>query len=255
MTPLKAYIVDDEYLERTLLRRSIPWAEYGVEITGEAGSGRELLGILRKDRPDILLTDICMPCMDGLALARTVREQYRDVDIIILSGHRDFDYAKQAIRIGVTEYLLKPVDREELAAAGGKIRARRAGAALPAAPAPQEGPAGEQPGGIVGRATRCIADSLGDSDLSLRTVAEKLYVSASYLSRAFKQETGENLTDYVTRLRIVQSAEYLRHTSLKAYEIAEKTGFNDSHYFSLCFKKYMGKTVQEYRRECVSCGM
>ncbi|MCI2035814.1 MAG: response regulator, partial [Oscillospiraceae bacterium] len=119
---LKAYLVDDECLERTLLRYSIPWKDYGVEIAGEAGSGKELLAMLQKEQPDILFTDICMPYMDGLALSRAVRERYRNTDSIILSGHGEFDYAKEAICIGVTEYLLKPVDREEVATTLKKIQ-------------------------------------------------------------------------------------------------------------------------------------
>lgn len=255
---MKAYLVDDEYLERTLLRYSIPWKDYGVEIAGEAGSGRELLAMLQKEQPDILFTDICMPYMDGLALSRAVRERYRNTDIVLLSGHGEFDYAKEAICIGVTEYLLKPVDREEVAMALEKIRKRRSAKAEASSktPALRSGqPADRENGsaGIVERAARFIADSLSDGSLSLKTVAEHLFVNPSYLSRIFRQETGKTLTDYIMQLRIVQSTEYLRNTDLKAYEVAEKTGFNDCHYFSLCFKKCMGKTVQEYRRECFSC--
>lgn len=226
---LKAYIVDDEYLERTLLRASIPWREYGVEITGEAGSSKELLDMLQKSQPDIIFTDICMPCMDGLTLARKIREDYQDIEIVILSGHRDFDYAKKAIGIGVSEYLLKPIDHEELKALIKKIRNRRCVKKEP----PPAGTTTEQynqfhenlPAGIVKQAIGFIAKSLNDSNLSLRTVAENLYVNPSYLSRVFRKETGETLTNYITRLRIIQSTEYLKHTDLKAYEIAKKNRF------------------------------
>ena len=254
---LKAYLVDDEYLERTLLRYSIPWKDYGVEIAGEAGSGRELLAMLQKNQPDILFTDICMPDMDGLALSRAVRERYRNTDIVILSGHGDFKYAKEAICIGVTEYLLKPVNREEVATTLKKIRKCRsakaeASAVTSALRSEQTVNQGNSSAGVVERAARFIADSLSDSSLSLKTVAEHLFISSSYLSRIFRQETGETLTDYIMQLRIIQSTEYFRNTDLKAYEVAEKIGFNDCHYFSLCFKKCMGKTVQEYRKECSS---
>lgn len=255
---MKAYLVDDEYLERTLLRYSIPWKDYGVEIAGEAGSGRELLAMLQKEQPDILFTDICMPCMDGLTLSHAIRERYRDIDIVLLSGHREFDYAKKAIYIGVTDYLLKPVNREEVAMTLEKIRKRRsakdgASSAMPDLRSVQSAEVESGSAGTVKRATRFIADSLSDSSLSLKTVAEHLFVNPSYLSRIFRQETGKTLTDYIMHLRIVQSTEYFRNTDLREYEVAEKTGFNDCHYFSLCFKKCMGRTVQEYRRECLSC--
>ena len=92
-----------------------------------------------------------------------------------------------------------------------------------------------------------IEQNLGNPELSLRLIAQELYMNGSYLSRVFKQETGESLTEYITRKRIEKSMQLMDETSMKAYEIAEQVGIKDAHYFSICFKKYVGVTVKEYK--------
>ncbi len=109
-------------------------------------------------------------------------------------------------------------------------------------------PKDEKYSDLVMKTIKVINDSLSDSELSLKNIAEQVYVNPSYLCRVFKKETNKNVTDYITGLRIGKSLDYLNNTNLKAYEIAEKIGINDSHYFSICFKKYIGKSIQEYKR-------
>lgn len=103
----KILIADDEFLVRLGLKTTIDWVQYGYEIIGEASNGREALQLFEKDKPDILMTDIKMPDMDGLELISEIRRKNKDVQIIILSNYRDFDYARQAIKFGVSQYLIK----------------------------------------------------------------------------------------------------------------------------------------------------
>ncbi|WP_028560507.1 response regulator transcription factor [Paenibacillus pinihumi] len=111
---IKMLIVDDEPIICRGLRETIPWEEIGVEVAGEAYDGMEALELLNTHAVDLILTDIHMDGMDGLSLSKHVREQYPHVRIMILSGYDDFDYARQAIRLGVKDYLLKPVNVDEL---------------------------------------------------------------------------------------------------------------------------------------------
>ena len=111
---LKLMLVDDEPVIRKGIRTSIDWEKYGVEIAGEASNGRDALARAMELKPNIVITDIRMPVMDGLALADSLKTQLPDTRIIILSGYDDFDYARKALSIGVCEYLLKPVRAEEL---------------------------------------------------------------------------------------------------------------------------------------------
>lgn len=110
MSYFKVLIVDDEYLVRELLKRSINWGDHGLEVVSEATCGMEALEEVEKIQPDILITDICMPIMDGIELSRLVLEKYPQIKVVVLSGHDDFNYARDSVSIGIKEYLLKPID-------------------------------------------------------------------------------------------------------------------------------------------------
>ncbi len=119
---LKVFLVEDESIVREGLRDNIPWDQYDYEFVGEASDGEIALPLIRKTKPDVLITDIKMPFMDGLALSNIVMQELPDIKIIIISGYDDFEYARQAIRIGVEQYLLKPVTRSALQKALQEVR-------------------------------------------------------------------------------------------------------------------------------------
>lgn len=100
---------------------------------------------------------------------------------------------------------------------------------------------------VVAQAVKYIEENFSDPEMSLKKAADTVFSNASYLSRMFKKEMGENLTDYVTKKRIEKSIELLNTTDMKVYEIAEAVGFRDPHYFSISFRKQMGVTVKEFR--------
>jgi two-component system response regulator YesN len=111
---MKVFLVDDEIAIRENLRNSFPWEEKGYQLVGEAPDGEMALPMIRDLNPDILLTDIRMPNMDGLTMAAAVRSEYPGMQMAVLTAFRDFEYARQAIRLGVCRYLLKPSNLEEL---------------------------------------------------------------------------------------------------------------------------------------------
>ena len=111
---IKVFLVEDEMVIRNGIVKSINWEKEGYRLVGEASDGELAYPMILKEKPDILLTDIKMPFMDGLELSRLVKQELPDTKILIFSGYDEFEYAKEAIRIGVTEYLLKPVSSEQL---------------------------------------------------------------------------------------------------------------------------------------------
>ena len=113
-TILRVFLVEDESTIREALRDTVPWNQVGYEFVGEAGDGEMALPLLRQVKPDVLLTDIRMPFMDGLELSKLVLKEFPRTKIIILSGYDDFDYARKAIDLGVERYLLKPVTKSTL---------------------------------------------------------------------------------------------------------------------------------------------
>ena len=124
MEPIKVFIVEDESIVREGIRDMIPWEQYGFVFSGEASDGEVALPMVRRIRPDILITDIKMPFMDGLSLSRLVNRELPDTRIIILSGYDDFEYAQQAIELHVDQYLLKPISRASMIKALEQTRSR-----------------------------------------------------------------------------------------------------------------------------------
>lgn len=111
---LRVFLVEDESIIRETLRDTVPWAQYGYSFAGEAGDGEMALPLIRQVKPDVLITDIRMPFMDGLSLSELVSREFPEMKIVIISGYDDFEYARQAISIGVDRYLLKPITKKAL---------------------------------------------------------------------------------------------------------------------------------------------
>ena len=121
---LKIFLAEDEVIVRETIKRMIPWENLGFELVGEAADGEMALPLLIRQQPDLLITDIKMPFMDGLTLARLAKKEVPGLKVVILSGYDDFNYAKQAINIGVEDYLLKPITKNALIERRTEIRSR-----------------------------------------------------------------------------------------------------------------------------------
>ena len=111
---LKTFLVEDEVVIREMIKKMIPWEQYGFELAGEASDGEMALPLILKSKPDLLITDIKMPFMDGLELAKVVRRTMPWLRIVFLSGHDEFEYAQKAVSLHADAYLLKPVSDESL---------------------------------------------------------------------------------------------------------------------------------------------
>lgn len=126
---ISVFLVEDEFVVREGMKKNVDWAGSNIKFLGEAADGELAYPLIQKLKPDIVITDIKMPFMDGLDLSRLIRKELPKTKIVILSGYGDFDYAKQAINIGVTDYLLKPISSEKLLEAvrhvAGVVRAER----------------------------------------------------------------------------------------------------------------------------------
>lgn len=121
---LKTFLAEDEIVVRENIKKMVPWEQYGFELVGEASDGEMALPLIKKLKPDLLITDIKMPFMDGLTLCKVVKKELPDIKIVILSGYDDFNYAKEAIGIGVEDYLLKPITKNAFLERLCEIRSR-----------------------------------------------------------------------------------------------------------------------------------
>ena len=261
---LKVLIVDDEKLERVLIEKGFSWEEHGFTLIGEASNGEEALAKMADNPPNIVFTDINMPKMNGLSFTEQVKIKFPKCRIVIITGYREFEYARQAVRLGVTDFLLKPVNMEEISLIALRLKeefekeenetqlkdvldSHEHIKKLVTSYIDREQNSHKKDSPMIAEAISFIESHLTEKGLSLKQVATAIFVNESYLSRSFKQETGESLIEYITKRRIEESIILLNTTDLKVYEIADQTGFADPHYFSICFKKLVGKTVKEFK--------
>lgn len=244
----KVVLVDDERLIVRGLSSVVPWKELGCEVAGTAYDGKNGLELIRTLKPDIVLTDIRMPNMDGLTMLAAIRSEYPDIQTAVLTAYRDFDYARQAITLGVCRYLLKPSNLDELNEAVRLMVSR-----LEALPARKEEPEEEtvRAAGnhLVRTAIAYIRDHCSEQHLSLNEVADHVYVSQWHLSKLLNRETGQSFFDLLGSLRIGKAKELLENSSMRIHEIAEATGFSDVAHFSRSFKRIVGCTPGEYRNQ------
>ena len=119
---LELLVIDDEDLSRELIKNCINWSDKGFDIVYEASSANEAIKYIKEHVPDVVITDICMPEMDGIEFSRIILEKYPHVKVIVLTGHNDFAYAKESLKIGVFDFLLKPIDYEEMESVANKVK-------------------------------------------------------------------------------------------------------------------------------------
>lgn len=247
-------IVDDEERIVTGLSKVLPWEKYDCTVAATARNGLEALDIIRQSPPDILFTDIRMPGMDGLALIAALRSEYPRMQISILSGHPDFEYARKAMQLGVSRYILKPSKMQELEEAL-KFMAEQAAITdeespeeADAAPLSEEGEYAQN--FIVKNAVKYIEEHYAEK-LTLPDVAEKTFVSQWHLSKLISRTTGQNFNEILNSIRIQKAKELLEDPALKIWEISEEVGFTDATHFSRIFKKQEGISANEYRNRMI----
>jgi YesN/AraC family two-component response regulator len=235
---LDILLVDDERWVRAALKWTIEQTGLSVRVVHECGNGQEALSWLKQNQVDLILTDIRMPIMDGLTLAKEIKTcGVRATDVIIISVHDDFSLVQQALREGVTDYLLKPVETEQLSICLTNWLSKRS---------PAVWPTKESQASPMEKALAFIASRM-PGDVALADTAKHVHVNPCYLSQLFKQHTGVNFVDYVADLRIRAAKKLLVDTTLRIADIAEQLSYADISYFSTQFKKHTGHTPTEYR--------
>ena len=243
----RVILVDDERLILRGLSTVVPWAEMGCEVAGTAHDGAGGLALIRDLRPDIVLTDIRMPNMDGLTMLAAIRSEFPEIQMSVLTAYRDFEYARQAITLGVCRYLLKPSNLEELKDAVREMVSR-----LDAMPRlkddhAEDETAKEAGNHLVKAALSYMKEHCTEQHLSLSDVADHVYVSQWHLSKLLNRETNQGFFDLLGNMRITRAKKLLADPALRIHEIAEIAGFSDVAHFSRSFKKLTGLTPGEYR--------
>ncbi len=251
----RVLIAEDEDIIRKGLMYSINWAEMDCTIVGEARNGIEGVELIEKMKPDILIVDINMPVMDGIEMIRRTCEEY-SYSAIILSGYSNFEYAKRAIHYGVTDYLLKPLKREEMVKAIESAKERRW---IYQSWLAQQQEAEELKNvRLVSR-----AEETGEHDeivkellkfieehyqekIGWQDVVEAMNYSETFLNRKFKTQMGTTFIEYLNRFRIQKAVELLNQGNIAIQDVSWMCGIGDYKYFNMVFKKYIGCSPKEY---------
>lgn len=276
----KVVIIDDEPIIVEGLRKSVDWDRYGCAVAGMAGSGEEGIRLIREVEPDIIFTDIRMPCMDGLTMVAAIKSEFPGTQIAILTGYRDFDYAQRAISLGVTRFLLKPSKMDEImealeamtdklakrakktAGSGGvagedeetaisDVQVEPSKTSLPdggTLPEEDTAPDGGAGSFLVKNAVSYIEEHCREK-LKLSDVADQVYVSQWHLSKLLNRYLGQNFSEILNGIRIEKAKEMLKDPALRIGDIAEEVGFSDMAHFSRVFKKVVGISANEYRNK------
>ena len=241
----KVVIVDDEPLIVEGLRKIIEWDKYDCVVVGTASSAKEGLAMVEKHDPDLLFTDIRMPGMDGLTMVAALRSEHRDMQVVVLTGYRDFEYARQALNLGVFRYLVKPSKMKELNETMEALSEKFA-VMDEEAKAHQDPEDNSSANNFVVNQAIAYMEQHYREKLQLTDVAEKVYVSHWHLSKLLNS-TGKSFSDVLNEIRIENAKKFMEDSSLHIADIAEKVGFVDTAHFSRVFKKYTGMSANEYR--------
>lgn len=255
---LKVLIVEDEDIIRKGLVHTIDWLSMDCMVVGDADNGLDGLKLIETHKPDLVITDIKMPVMDGIEmLEKGLRNN--SFYSIILTSYSEFEYAKQAISLKVFEYLLKPIDNEKLADIIGRIN--------------KDSMKKKVLNNLMGKAKSLDEQKLVDLDIfilsdgehnyyvdealkrikqdysqriSIESISNELCVSTSYLSRKFRDITDQTFLDVLNKYRVQKAIELLNEGKYRVYEVSELTGFSEYKHFCNVFKKYTGSTPTEF---------
>jgi YesN/AraC family two-component response regulator len=235
------------------------WAEIGVTVAGQASDGEEALELCKQLMPDIIITDIRMPVISGLEFLSALKETGVNAKVIIISGYSDFEYAHSALRLGVFDYILKPVENSELFdivkkcirqietdAYASKI-IEEAKLQLKITNTIENNPDNKQRR-IIEKAIVFIEQNYRDP-ITLTDVADQVMLNPAYFSKLFKDCAGEPFTKYLTRYRINKAVELMKDPTLKIYEIAAMAGYENAQYFMKVFKSIKGFSPNIYREK------
>ena len=232
----RVLIVDDERAVHQAICSLVDWASMGLCLPDSAFNGADALKCMEEAAPSIVFVDMNMPVMNGISFLTRAREAYPDTRFIVVSGYDSFDFAQAAIRLNVVDYLLKPIDVDELTRA-----LQRALDTLPAQPQLSRTPAD------LAEDVKRYIDLNYTRNINLDTLAERFFFSREYIGRIFRARYGCAVYEYIQQTRMEKATQLLNTPGLSLQSIAEYLGYSNANYFGKAFRKHYGCSPSEYR--------
>ena len=243
MNKLRVLLVDDEIMIREGFKRLFDWEAHDCEVVGEAADGMEALAKIDTLRPDIVIMDINIPIMNGLKVIQLSRLKHPNAAFVIVSGYDDFSYCREALRLQITDYILKPVNYEEFGTCIDNLKISLFEQRVSATAESEK-----QEERTIAGITRYLQEHLAE-EISLSVLADQFHLNPQYISQLFKSEIGVNFLVYLTNIRMEKAKKLLLSTSLPVADVAEQSGYGDYRVFTKVFKKSEGVTPSQYRRD------
>lgn len=243
----RVMLIDDEKAIRGILKTTIDFSSIGMYVAGEAESGIEAINTIDDIRPHIIFVDIKMPFMDGIEFSRLAIQRYPRLKIIVLTAFNEFEYARQCIGIGISDFMVKPIDKQEIETALRKIKEDldlHKFDYIDESTEPKCSTTAE-------KIKEYLRTNFTIPDLNLASTAIVFGFNPNYLSRMFKAEVGVSFSDYLFARRMEMAVE-LAEEKMLMYQAAERVGIPDPNYFGRCFKKYTGKSYSEFLKSLES---
>lgn len=245
----KLLIVDDEFEIRNGLCKFFPWNGIGFEVMGMAEDGKKAFDFLQSNQVDVVLCDIMMPVMSGLELAKLLSNSKINIRVIFFSGHKDFEYAQKALEYGVKSYILKSTNYNELIRVFSKIKTEldEENSVDINIIEPEVG--SQTVMNFNEKIISVIKNYVQEhyKYVTLEELTKLVHMNPDYISKFFKQKTGQNFSDYLIEVRMKKAAELLNDLNYKTYEISDIVGYSNSFNFTRTFKSYFGMNPREYR--------
>lgn len=241
-------IIDDNKIAVEAISKSTRWERYGCYVSGTAYDGMSGLELIHDTVPDIVIIDIRMPGFDGLDVIKKIKGANKDIQFIIISGYSQFEYTQQAIRYGVSDYLLKPIMTEEMEQALQHVVDMLCNKAAESVTGRMDSLQSRIYAIRLGQSgySSMVSQAIGYVDrnisrnISLSDVCDELLVSVSHFSKCFKKETGAGFSFYVTMVKMENARILLRNPKNRVNEVAYMLGYSDYAYFFQVFKKQFG---------------
>ncbi len=241
-------VADDEKIIAKNIARLIEQMNPAFQVTAICTNGEDAIECIKNGNINVVFTDIRMPEPDGLELARFIFEKYPYIECIIVSGYNDFEYAKSAINYRVKDYLLKPINKEELSKCLSDIERRLNASFFNLENVSLQDKKEKKPEEIVSLIKVYIQNNY-QNIIDLTVLSENLGFSASYLTKIFIKYEGMTPSRYIKQYRISIAKQLLRNTDIPISAISEQTGFSDQFHFSKTFKSVMGISPTQYRNQ------
>lgn len=230
---MRIVVAEDEMLARHGLVELIQSIDERCKVVGQAANGRQCLQQINALAPDAAFIDIRMPEMDGLAMVREARRLDIKCDYVMVSAYAEFEYARQALLLGVSDYLTKPVTFKDVAAVIKRL--------MPAPEAFCPPPMHPAVSKVLEMIRQNYAQRFGLEDLG-----EQLQMTPEYLSYLFRRDVGINFSTYLRNFRIERACELMKNGTARTYELAQSVGFSDAKYFCRVFRQVTGQSSSEF---------